>query len=191
MKKNITLFTLFFSIFCFAQNKPEREHRILKKQFPETKFAVKLNNKEFKKVKYYKEISTENITYSIKLKKERLYYQLFFTKDGKLTTTALKVKEVDIPNDTFTKIKAHLNNTFQKYKILEMQQQYHVTKTTDRAKTLKNTFQNLMLPQNIFRFYVKGKTDTNKKELFFFFDADGNHLKTIEALPKNHDRVLY
>lgn len=192
MAKNLILsfFLMLYSI-CIAQNRPEREHRILKKQFPTTELSSKFDSKEFKKVKYYKEVSTNSVVYSIKLKKERLYYQLFFTEDGKLTTAALKVKEVDIPDETFQKISGYLTNTFLKYRVLEMQQQYNVAKATDKEKTLKNTFQNLILPDNIFRFFVKGKIGNTKEEKFFFFDANGNFLRSKAALPKNHDRVLY
>lgn len=191
VKNTIFLFFLMLCGLCIAQNRPEREHRILKSQFPTTELSSKFDNKEFKKVKYHKEVSTDSIVYSIKLKKERLYYQLFFTEEGKLTTAALKVKEVDISDETFQKISSYLANTFLKHKVLEMQQQYNVTKANDEAVTLKKAFQNLILSQNIFRFYIKGKTESDKKDMFLFFDADGNFLRSKEALPKNHDRILY
>jgi len=191
MKRTLTLFALLLSVFCFAQNKIEREHRILKRQFPATQYSIAALGENVKKMKYYKEVDSSRTVYSLKFKKQRLHYQMDFTPEGQLTTISFGITEDDMESEVFENIIAELTRKYNKVRILKMQQQYKVTSKETEVKTFKNAFQNLMLPSNVYKLTVKSKNNGKKVNLHYFFDAKGSLISVKDVLPTNYDRVLY
>ncbi|MFH6603387.1 hypothetical protein ACEZ3G_07860 [Maribacter algicola] len=61
----------------------------------------------------------------------------------------------------------------------------------DNETTLKNAFQNLMLPSIKYELMVAGKNDKNYEQFEILFDADGNFEKIRKSLPPNYDHILY
>ena len=70
---------------AMAQNKYEREHRILKSQFPEKALGL-ITDKLVgaKRVRFYKEIDSAKISYEAKFKKDKLRYSVEFDTEGTL-----------------------------------------------------------------------------------------------------------
>lgn len=171
---------------CFSQTKLEREHRIKKSQFP----TINLDDlplEDTKNIRYYREVDTSKITYTLKFRKGRIYYHLDFNEKGTLQNTGFLVKEVDIPMETYASISAVLNANFDKIKIKFIQQRYN----DFSGNVLKNTFQNLILPGNTYKIMLRGKKVDTREDYIAIFDAEGNLIKTTRALPTNYDRVLY
>jgi len=188
MKYSLFVYIFLISTFCFSQH-IEREHRIRKSQFPTLqKDVMILEQKKFKKVRYYKEVDSVETTYLIKFKRDRLHYFLAYDPNGKLINSGFRIKEIDIPEDTVEKIKAVLTHSYGKSRIRRIHQLYP---TTSDATSLTNTFQNLILPSNIYRLMVITKNDQGTTEYDFWFNAEGDLLRNRQALPMNHDRVLY
>ncbi|CAM4113917.1 hypothetical protein [Zobellia nedashkovskayae] len=185
------LFTVFITGTAIAQIKDEREHRIRKSQFPENALLFihqKLVNA--KRIRFYKEIDGNKISYEAKFKKDRLKYSIEFNPEGRLEDIEIVIKSLDIPNDAYAKITTYLENNFKKYRVRKIQQQY-LSDGIDVDKTLKNAFQNLMLPSIKYEFIIDGKNDKGFEEFEILFDADGKFELIKKSLPPNYDHVLY
>lgn len=194
--KNIIRFTtvvfiVLYSCQIHAQHKYEREFRILKSQFPADAITLINNNvQDVKRLKFYKEIDSTITTFEAKFKKDKLRYGIQFNADGALENIQFLIKPTDIPNETFIRIKSYLNNTFSKYRIRRMQQQYSsINDITE--KVFENAFQNLILPTINYKIIVTGKKDKGFTDYELLFNADGDLRNIRTSLPQNYDRILY
>ena len=177
---------LMLGLQCFSQSKLEREHRIKKSQFPSIDID-KLLLENTKHIRYYREVDSSKITYTLKFKKGKMHYHINYNEKGALQNTGFMVKEVDIPTDAYANIDSYLKENFKKIKIKYIQQRY----LGSSENVLKNTFQNLILPSNTYKLMLRGKKADKKEDYIAIFDAEGNLIKTAIALPANYDRVLY
>ena len=181
--------------FCFqlahSQYKYEKEHRILKSQFPiEAISIIEENITDYKRIKFYKETDSIKISYEAKLKKDKLWYSIEFNEYGKLEDIEILIKSTDIPNDTYSNIESYLNKNFTKYRIKRLQQQYPSTNDSF-DEIFKNAFQNLILPSNNYEIVVVGRKEKGYLDYEILFDADGNFKQIRTSLPPNYDHVLY
>ncbi|MFK7812679.1 MAG: hypothetical protein AB8B59_09305, partial [Maribacter sp.] len=80
---------------------------------------------------------------------------------------------------------------YEKSKIRKMVQIYKVPTNGNIEKTIKNAFQNLMIPDVTYELFIKGKKDGTRADFEITFDSEGNFVHNREALPPNYDRVLY
>lgn len=182
---------LFCSIVVNAQSKIEREHRILKSQFPDISYKKETLGEDVKKIKYYKEVGTKEVVYSTKFKKAKLHYQMQYSTEGDLQNIAFRVKQVDFPFEVFTAINSQLADFFDRYRITRMYQQYPILSKDKETSVLKNAFMNLMVPNMEYKLLVKGKKDDKKVLKEFWFTASGVFVKERNMLPVNFDRALY
>lgn len=193
MKYKIALVSLlFFGGFTNAQYKYEREHRIKKSQFPQAALQLMENNLSgVKRLKYYKETDSSKVSYEAKLKKDKLWYSIEFDENGVLADIEIMIKPVDIPSETLERINSYLEKSFSKYKVKKIQQQYPVSGNESLEKTLKNAFQNLLLPTINYEYVVVGKKEKGYLDYEILFDAEGNFKNLRKMPPPNYDHVLY
>lgn len=192
--KSYSLLTLLILIGCFvnAQNKYEREYRIRKSQFPSTAMdLIDDTLDDAKRIRFCRETDSTKISYEAKFKKDRLWYSVEFDVDGTLEDVEILIKEVDIPSDPLEKILKYLDNSFTKYRIKRIQQQYPISKEEPTEKTIRNAFQNLILPSINYEFIVAGKKDKEYFDYELLFGSDGSFKKMRKSLPPNYDHVLY
>lgn len=186
------IFFLFGGFYSSAQDKIERQHRIKKTQFPsEALKTITENNKDIKRLKFYREVDTAQKTYTAKFKKARLFYEMDFDQSGKFKSMGFKVKRVDIPEESFERITNYLSQNFEKSKIRKMLQLYPIKEKGNPEKTIKNAFQNLMVPNMFYKLLVRGKKVGASTDYSATFDAEGNFVQIRKSLPANYDRVLY
>lgn len=188
MKYSYIIAWLFLTLSptCFSQEKLEREHRINKSQFPTIEFET-LPLETAKKLRYYKEVDSSNITYTLKFRKKKMHYHIDFNEKGVIKKTGFEVTEVDIPTDAYTNINSFLEENFKSIKIKYIHQCYPGTS----ENLLKNTFQNLILPNNTYKLMIRGKKEDKREDFIAIFDAAGNLTNIDVALPANYDHVLY
>lgn len=191
MKYSVFLIFLFLHGLTFAQDNPEREHRIKKSQFPVLQTDDSALGSKIKTRRYYKEVDSSQTTYSIKFKKDKLHYHLNYDAAGNLINSGFRVKEIDIPEETYTTIKSYLSATFEKIKVRGIWQEYPMRTTEVEAEILKKTFQNLMLPGNAYKLLIRAKKNDKRQDYELWFTADGEFTRMRKALPANFDRVLY
>lgn len=175
-----------------AQNKYEREYRIRKSQFPTTALAlIDETLKDARRIKFYKETDSAKISYEAKFKKDRLWYSVEFNEEGTLEDIEILIKEVDIPSETMEQIRNYLKESFTKYRIKRIQQQYPTSKKEPNEKTIKNAFQNLILPIINYEIIIAGKKEKGYYDYELLFGSDGSFKKIRRSLPPNYDHVLY
>ncbi|MFS4445653.1 hypothetical protein [Maribacter sp. 2307UL18-2] len=190
--KLIALLWLLGSGALLAQNKYEREYRIRKSQFPEKALHyISEKLEDAKRIRFYKETDSAKTSYEAKFKKDRLWYSVEFSEKGALEDIEILIKPVDIPNESFSRIETYLTRSFLKYRIRRLQQQYPITSEEPAETTVKNAFQNLMLPSINYELIVSGKKEKAFEQFEILFDADGNFIAIRKSLPPNYDHVLY
>ncbi|WP_289645127.1 hypothetical protein [Maribacter aestuarii] len=196
MKTRILQALFFILLFCcystIAQNKYEREYRIKKSQFPEEAIILISEKLEgAKRLKFYKETDSAKTSFEAKFKKDRLWYSVEFDESGKLEDIEILVKEVDLPSDTYSAILKYLDKSFSKYRIKKIQQQYPTNEGEELNKTIKNAFQNLILPSINYELIIGGKKNQEYFDYEILFDSQGNFIRIRKSLPPNYDHVLY
>lgn len=194
MKSSISLVLLiiFSSTPLLSQTRYEREHRIKRSQFPEQALQFiedSLNN--VRRLRFYKETDSSRTNFAAKFKKERLHYSMEFDKDGILENINLLVKEVDLPRDSFAQIRLYLDTSFLSYRIRKMQQQYRVRPGEAKESTLRNAFQNLLLPSVNYELIVVGKKEDGNNDYEILFGSEGDFISIRTSLPPNYDHILY
>ncbi len=189
----VILFGLFIGTHTISsQNKQEREHRIRKSQFPEKALNfVSEQLKEARQIKFYKEIDGAKRSYEVKFKKDRLKYSVEFDENGDLEDVEINIKKIDIPEDSWNEMNTYFTQKFEKFRIRKIQQQYPVSAEENTQTTLKNAFQNLIIPSINYEYIVAGK-EKKKYELFeVLFNSEGAFISIRKSLPANYDHVLY
>lgn len=190
-KVGLILIFLSASILS-AQNKYEREYRIRKSQFPEKALDyISEKLEDARRIRFYKETDSAKISYEAKFKKDRLWYSVEFDKGGSLEDIEILIKPIDIPDDSFAAIEKYLKNYFSKYRIRRLQQQYPISESEPTEETIKNAFQNLMLPSINYELIVSGKKEKTFEQFEILFDANGTFKSIRKSLPPNYDHVLY
>ena len=180
------------TVNTFGQYKYEREHRIKKSQFPaEAHALIEEQLAEARRIRYYRETDSTKVSYEAKFKVDRLHYSVEFDEKGELEDVEILIKEVDIPDDSFKNITDYLDDNFNKYRIRRIQQQYPVSEHESVELTIKNAFQNLILPTIRYELIVAGRKDKGFEDFEILFDAEGNFLKLRKSLPVNYDHILY
>ena len=187
------LFTFIFIVSAVtAQNKQEREYRILKSQFPEKALAqIQEKLEGVKRLRFYKDIDIKKNSYEAKFKKDRIWYSIEFNEDGVLEDIELLIKPIDIPEDTFLNITSYFETNFTKYRIQKIQQQYVSSSEEAIETTIKNAFQNLLLPTINYEFVIVAKKEKGYQQYEILFDAEGTFKNLRMSLPPNYDHVLY
>lgn len=191
MKKfSFLILLLLITTSTISQVKYEREFRIKKSEFPtEALSLIKAKLTDAKKIKFYKEIDSNIVSFEAKFKKKRLWYSVEFNEQGKLQDVEVLIKSIDMPNDTFENATNYLDQNFKSYKIAKIQQQYPVIESDE--KTLKEAFQNLMLPTVNYELMINGKKENKFNKFEILFDATGKFKSIRKSLPANYDHVLY
>jgi hypothetical protein len=175
-----------------AQHKYEREHRIRKSQFPEKAHRFIVEKLEgARRVRFYKETDSSKTNFEAKFKKDRLHYGIQFNEQGHLEEIVIVIRELDIPNEALANMKADLGHRFHKYRIRKILQQYPLQEKTNEDKTLRDAFQNLLLPYIRYELIVAGKEGRSPNDYEVLYDAAGNFIRIRASLPANYDHVLY
>lgn len=192
-------YSLLLAVLCtfsylsaFGQYKYEREHRIKKSQFPaEIHEFIAAHLQNTRKMRYYREIDSNKINYKAKFKRDRLHYSMEFIEQGRLKDIEFLIKEVDIPGDSYAQITDFLQSKFTKYRVRRIKQQYPASENEPVDLTLKNAFQNLLLPSISYELFVRAKKDKGFNDYEILFNAEGSFIKMRKSLPANYDHILY
>jgi hypothetical protein len=187
---------LVFVVTCFgwghSQETSEREYRIKRSEFPLIAYEfVKTEISNVKKLRFYKERDSARTLYKAKFKKAKLYYSLEFDATGGLNNIEVLITRVDIPDDSFSVIQNYLGKNISAYKIHKISQQYLVSDETPLKTTIKNAFQNLIIPSLNYELVISAKSKKGRKEYEILFDSEGNFIRMRELEAPNYDHVLY
>lgn len=194
MKFNYTLFflLLLLGFTAAAQVKSEREFRIRESQFPVTSLEkAKPYLEGVRRLRFYKEIDVDRVSYELKFKKARLHYSVEFSDSSELEAIEIRIKPVDIPEESWEAIGQHLLGSFRKFKVRKIQQQYRRDAFESDSATFRSAFQNLLLPEIRYELIVQAKAEEGYRDFEITYDARGNFIMKKKSLPPNYDHVLY
>ncbi|MFD0861022.1 hypothetical protein ACFQ1M_02280 [Sungkyunkwania multivorans] len=191
-KAKILFLLLFIASLGFAQQKEEREFRIDKEQFPKNALqSLEPQLMDARRVRYYKEIDGDNISYEIKFKKRRAFYSVEFNEQGVLEDIEFVIKKIEIPEASYDRMNAYLKKHFEKFRIKKIQQQYPCADAEDTQSTIYKAFQNLLIEGLNYEIVVSGKKQKEYRYYELLFDAEGNFLLSRELLSTGYEHVLY
>ena len=189
--------TLFFALLltcsnsCFSQEKKEREQRIQLHEFPEVALSSLQPYLEgVKRLRFYREVDGDKTSLEAKFKKGRLFYSIEFDSLGALEDAEYIIKKVDIPAESWKRIEGYIDENYTNARIKKIQQQYP-SKGQDYKKTLRDSFQNLLLPYINYELIVSSKDKKGFQEYELLFDSKGDFLKSRKSSPQKYDHVLY
>ncbi|WP_343488113.1 hypothetical protein [Allomuricauda sp. d1] len=187
----LLLAILIFSSQHLLCQKREREFRLRPNDFPKValvKIAPYL--KEARRKRFYKEFDGEKTSYEAKFKKDRLFYSVEFDSLGVLEDVEFNIDEDDIPEESFEKIESYLQKNYERERIKKIQQQ-HPRNEKEEQTTLREAFQNLLLPDIRYELIIAHRGKKGFEEYELLFDAEGNFLSARQSFPQKYDHVLY
>ena len=97
------------------------------------------------------------------LKRTVLYYDIEFDPKGEIRHIAFRVRQVDLPGESWDAITAFLSESFTKYRIRTIQQQYTVSREGTPEVTLRQALQNLILPTVDYEITLIGKKGKHRE----------------------------
>ncbi len=175
----------------FGQEKREWERRIERSEFPDSALELIIPYLDgANKIKFYLERDQDKRSYEVKLKKRRLRYSIEFDQHGVLEDVEVRIREVDIPNESFEAIRSDLGQQFSAYRIRKIQQQYPNINANPQ-EILKKAFQNLLIPELNYEIIIAGKEAKRYQTYEFLYNAEGGFLNKRIVRPIDKDHVLY
>jgi len=125
MKKSIAfLLLLFVSASAFSQYKYEKEFRIGETEVPEKAVSF-VDSLDFgTKVRWYREVGYDTISFEAKTRYDRQRYSIEFSADGTFEDVEMGISAGDIPLATYNLMSAYLQSEHGKYRIDKIQVQY-------------------------------------------------------------------
>ncbi|TAI47911.1 hypothetical protein [Flagellimonas allohymeniacidonis] len=175
----------------WSQDKNEREFRISKSELPKNAFTlIEPKLEDAKRIRFYQETDGAKRSFEVKFKKGRLHYSVEFDTEGQLEDVEFIIKPNDIPEDSWNRIVQYLGSNFKKYKVKKIQQQYPSSKQNNK-KTIREAFQNLILPYINYELIFSAKNEKGYQHYEALFNSEGKFVKVRRFALANYDHVLY
>ena len=162
-----------FSLSVAYTQKIEVEKRIDRKDFPTE--ALSYITQEYpaaKKMKFYRQRSTDSLTYEAKLKQDGYRFSVEFSPEGQLLDVEKKVKFSSLPEHVQDRIISFWEQSLDKFKIDKCQEQ-----SSDLG----------------IRYEIEVKAKVNKEVAFYeyLFEANGTFIKKVKIILHPNDMTLY
>jgi len=179
IKMNFLYSCLWSLILLFAgggslqAQKIEHEKRIPPSAFP--KSAIQYLNSKFpesRKVKLYKETSTDSITYEAKFKWEKDWYSVEFLPQGDLLDIEKQIKFKDVPEKTRQRIIDYWDKSLKKFKVTRCQEQ-----TSDEGIR--------------YEIEIKEKNEEETAYFEYLFEKNGDFIQKRKIVLRSTDMTLY
>lgn len=184
---SIILFTM--SLHGFAQFKYEKESRANKKDVPAyaVNFVDSLNFSS--KVKWYKEIGYNTVSFEAKTKYKGKRYSIEFSEDGAFEDIEIEIKSNEIPSETLNKVSIILSENYSEYSIEKIQAQY-----SGDARIILEYFKNKGSKAEVtinYEIVVASKVDGSFKMFEYLFTKEGEFLHKKAITIKATDNIEY
>lgn len=193
----LVLFTLFFvsltallSFNAFSQPKYEKEIRIRKREVPENALrfidSMKLNSR----VKWYKEIGYDQISYEAKTRVNRKRVSIEFCELGSLQDVEIQISPNDIPTIALTSIKDYLSLKYDRFKIEKVQVQYSGADNQILIFFISN-MQNSDNLEIRYEFVISSRVEGSFKLFEYLFSNKGEYIKSAPIIQRRTDVIDY
>ncbi|HEA28803.1 MAG TPA: hypothetical protein ENH91_02205 [Leeuwenhoekiella sp.] len=182
----LSVLVLFMPISVFSQSvKNEVEKRITKEEMPaEALRRLEQMPIKLEKARLYLEQDNEHRSVEAKVAHKGKKYSIEFEKTGNLHDIEVVITLDEIPKYIAKTIKNYLKNTYERYKIEKIQQQFSPSNTQDAFGERKNP--------DKYELIVATKNKENKLEKKEIrFDPNGNLLETRKIIRRSYDFLLF
>lgn len=192
MKSSILSFIMFITVHCaFCQAKYERESRIDEDVFPQSGLAqIEVYLNDARRIRFYQETDSVKQSFEVKFKKGKLHYSVEFDEKGTLEDIEFTIAKNDLPEESWERINDYLKHNFSKYRIKKIQQQYPL-QDGQSNQTIREAFQNLILPYINYELVFMAKNGKNFQMFEALFNAEGQLISLRKSFSSSYDHVLY
>lgn len=189
--RSIILFILICGIChsLMAQEKYERERRISIEEVPAAAISF-LDSCEFEsRVKWHEEESLIGKSVEASVKESGLKYSIEFDTLGQIEDIEIDRRESQVPMTIMAAIHQHLDSSFIRYRIKNIQVQW----TGERSAliALVNTGQTNILHTTRYELIVRGRDETGLHDYEFLFSDRGEMLRRSTIIFRNTDHLDY
>ncbi len=182
-------FLLLFPIVSKAQHKYEREYRIKSEMIPQSaqEFVDSIGSDS--KIKWYKEISLNDVSIEAKFKHNKKKFSVEFDKLGILQDVEFVLEESEIAPIVYNKMERKLDSLYQKWKFQKIQKHYSGRHSDIITSIHKNE------PSNTVKVYyeivLKGKNLGNTEQYEITFSEQGEIQNIQQIIQDKADHLEY
>ena len=189
---NIVLISLTFLLTLpgFAQPKYEREIRIRKKEVPENALRFIDSMKFNSRVKWYKEIGYDQISFEAKTRVNRERVSVEFCELGSLQDVEIEIGTKNIPTIAYNSIKEYLTLKYSRFKIEKVQIQY----SGGEHEILTFFRNNMNNPGEIeirYEIVISSRVDGSFKLFEYLFSKNGEYIQSAPIIQRRTDVIDY
>lgn len=190
MRSNLCLlFGLLLIQFSFSQEKYEREIRKSENDIPKKAIDF-INTLNFNsKIKWYKEFGLNSTSFEAKTKLNGRKYSIEFDSIGNLEDAEIIIKEAQIQDLIFRKIKSRLKTDKNKFKIGKIQIQYSGNNKSVKQKILNNENNAKLITR--YEIIVTAKVNKKFQKFEYLFSDSGEFIQSKIIILKNTDNLEY
>lgn len=196
MQRSIYILTILcftFTATATGQTKNEKEERIKKEAFPEIALLT-LNDlpQSCRRFKFYRETDGDKKSYEVKFKLKRKLYSVEYNGQGVLEDVEVKIKKKSIPPSIATSITTYFKTTFNKHKLIKIQEQYVYEKVELDAKAyLESIILKATTTQPNYEIIAEVKQNKKRTIKEFTFNSKGEFLSARTLNRTSYEHVLY
>lgn len=185
----IFAFLFCFTTSVFSQYKFEKEYRIDTENVPAIALQFITNCSFTKKVKWYKEESQDGISFEAKTKYQKHKFSIEFDTTGHILDVEKKLKTKQLSSSNQNVIEKALSASFEKYKIVKLQEQWTGNEETLLELIQKNESSGLY--QVRYEIVVKGKKDGSKNLYEVLLDTTAKVLNISKIIERPTDNLEF
>jgi hypothetical protein len=176
-------FLLLLAPSGLSQSKYENEKRIRQEAVPPKALTFSQKIAFNKRIKWYKEVSQQGISYELKTKYKGLRYSIEFDTTGQIQDVEKTIKLKSLDQKTAATIEKSLKAQFQKYKIIKIQKQWVSDPSTLVELIEYNTTQQAFDLK--YELVLKGLKDGHKDYFEVLIDANGVIEQILQIVQRN------
>lgn len=180
---------LLFPIISKAQHKYEREFRIKAETIPQSAKDFIDSISADSKIKWYKEISLNDITLEAKFKYNKKKFSVEFDTLGKLQDVEFVIKKREISPEIYNKIENKLDSIYQKWKFQKIQIHYSGKSKDIVAAIRKNEPSNSL--KIAYEIVLKGKNLEDTQLYEITFNEQGEVQNSLQIILDKADHLEY
>ncbi|MBR9859827.1 hypothetical protein GYB22_03580 [bacterium] len=166
----------------------EKEIRVDRAEVPDSALMF-IDSCDFKKkVKWYKEIGLDTLSYEAKVKHSKKRYSIEFSADGSLEDVEIDMKSKHLPSKTMRNIDSTLCSKFEDYSIVKTQVQF-VGETQQVLNFIKSNVDTAV--DKNYELVIAVKEDHAYVKYEYLFDAEGSIIHWAKIVIKNEDYIEY
>ncbi len=182
-------FLLLFPLVLKAQHKYEREYRIKSETIQQSaqEFIDSIGSDS--KIKWYKEISLNDITIEAKFKHDKKKFSIEFDTLGILQDVEFVIKKREISSAVYNKIEHKLDSLFQKWKFQKIQTHFK-GRNKDIITSINNNEPTASIKVS-YEIVLKGKALGNTQLYEITFNEQGEIRGILQIIQDKADHLEY